>query len=146
MKAETMFISSIDDDHEDPSEIPGGRLAEPHDFPWYLLIPVLKKNFLSVLRQFPSHQLLTIYRFTRSALRYDTPLQIQNFSILKQPNITVSQTVVMFPNWLESLPEVVVGKPDDTNSFSKLLNIIYVLKGSRPLRISHEAMDIVRGG
>ena len=99
MKAEAMFISSMDHEEiEDPSEISGGRLAEDRAFPWYLLIPVLKKNFLSVLRQFPSHQLLTIYRFTRSALRYDTPLQIHNFSILKQPNITVPQTVVRFPN------------------------------------------------
>ena len=63
MKAEAMFISSIDKDHdenEDPSEISGGRLAEPHDFPWYLLIPVLKKNFLSVLRQFPTNNLPSI--------------------------------------------------------------------------------------
>ena len=63
MKAETMFISSIDDDHEDHeenSEISGGRLAKPHDFPWYLLIPVLKKNFLSVLRQFPTNYLPSI--------------------------------------------------------------------------------------
>ena len=74
MKAEAMFISSMDyEEIEEPSEISGGRLAKPHDFPWYLLIPVLKKNFLSVLRQFPSHQLLTIYRFTRSALRYYGP-------------------------------------------------------------------------
>ena len=57
MKAEAMFISSIDKDHEDPSEISGGRLAKPHDFPWYLLIPVLKKNFLSVLRRFPTNYL-----------------------------------------------------------------------------------------
>ena len=57
MKAEAMFISSIDNDHEEPSEISGGRLAKPHDFPWYLLIPVLKKNFLSVLRQFPTNYL-----------------------------------------------------------------------------------------
>ena len=57
MKAEAMFISSIDKDHEDPSEISGGRLAKPDAFPWYLLIPVLKKNFLSVLRQFPTNYL-----------------------------------------------------------------------------------------
>ena len=57
MKAEAMFISSLDPDHEDHSEISGGRLAEPHAFPWYLLIPVLKKNFLSVLRQFPTDYL-----------------------------------------------------------------------------------------
>ena len=57
MKSEAMFISSIDNDHEEPSEISGGRLAEPNDFPWYLLIPVLKKNFLSILRQFPTNYL-----------------------------------------------------------------------------------------
>ena len=58
MKAEAMFISSMDyEEIEEPSEISGGRLAKPHDFPWYLLIPVLKKNFLSVLRQFPTNYL-----------------------------------------------------------------------------------------
>ena len=46
MKAEAMFISSLDLDHEisgDPGlgEISGGRVAEPRAFPWYLLIPVL---------------------------------------------------------------------------------------------------------
>ena len=63
MKAEAMFISSLDPDHDEISgdpglgEISGGRLAEPHAFPWYLLIPVLNKNFLSVLRQFPTDYL-----------------------------------------------------------------------------------------
>ena len=58
MKAEAMFISSMDyEEIEEPSEISGGRLAKPHDFPWYLLIPVLKKNFLSVLRQCPTNYL-----------------------------------------------------------------------------------------
>ena len=75
MIAEAMFISSLDLDHEisgDPGlgEISGGRLAEPHAFPWYLLIPVLNKS-----------QLLTISRLTRSSLRYDVPLQTRNFSI-----------------------------------------------------------------
>ena len=66
MKAEAMFISSLDPDHDEISgdpglgEISGGRLAKPHAFPWYLLIPVLKKNFLSVLRQFPTDYLLFI--------------------------------------------------------------------------------------
>ena len=61
MKAEAMFISSMDyEEIEEPSEISGGRLAKPHDFPWYLLIPVLKKNFLSVLRQFPTNYLPSI--------------------------------------------------------------------------------------
>ena len=59
MKAEAMFISRFDDD-EDPSEIMGGRVAKPHAFPWYLLIPLLKKNFLSVLRQFPTIYLPSI--------------------------------------------------------------------------------------
>ena len=62
MIAEAMFISSLDLDHEisgDPGlgEISGGRLAEPHAFPWYLLTSVLNKNFLSVLRQFPTDYL-----------------------------------------------------------------------------------------
>ena len=55
MKAEAMFICSIDDDHEDHAEISGGRNAKPNAFPWYLLIPVPKKNFLSVLTQFPTN-------------------------------------------------------------------------------------------
>ena len=38
MKAEAMFISRSEPDH---AEISGGRKAEPHAFPWYLLIPVL---------------------------------------------------------------------------------------------------------
>ena len=63
MKAEAMFISRPESDHAEISgdpglgEISGGRLAEPHDFPWYLLIPVLNKNFLSILRQFPTDYL-----------------------------------------------------------------------------------------
>ena len=58
MQAEAMFISSMDNEEiEDPSEISGGRLATPNAFPWYLLIPVLKKNFLSVLRQCPTNYL-----------------------------------------------------------------------------------------
>ena len=36
MKAEAMFISSMDPESE--PEISGGRLAEPHAFPWYLLV------------------------------------------------------------------------------------------------------------
>ena len=60
MKAEAMFIFSIDDDHEDLAEISGGRNAELHAFPWYLLIPVPKKNFLSVLRQFLTNYLISI--------------------------------------------------------------------------------------
>ena len=59
MKAEAMFISRFDDD-EDPSEIMGGRVAKPHAFPWYHLIPLLKKNFKSVLRQFPTNCLPSI--------------------------------------------------------------------------------------
>ena len=60
MKAEAMFISSLDPDHDEISgdpglgEISGGRKAKPHDFPWYLLILVLNKNFLYVLRQYPT--------------------------------------------------------------------------------------------
>ena len=60
MKAESMFISRSESDQAEISgdpglgEISGGRLAEPHDFPWYLLIPVLNK---SVLRQFPTDYL-----------------------------------------------------------------------------------------
>ena len=60
MKAEAMFISSLDPDHDEISgdpglgEISGGRNAKPHAFPWYLLIPVLNKN---VLRQFPTDYL-----------------------------------------------------------------------------------------
>ena len=51
MKA--MFISSLKlRDHNDEVI----RLA-PNGFGWYLLIPVLKKNFLSVLRQFPTNYL-----------------------------------------------------------------------------------------
>ena len=38
MKAKSMFISSLDPDH---GEISGGRKAEPHAFPWYVLTPVL---------------------------------------------------------------------------------------------------------
>ena len=59
MKAEAMFISSMDRENfnENSNEISGGRLAEENAFPWYLLIPVLKKNFLSVLRQFPTNYL-----------------------------------------------------------------------------------------
>ena len=77
MKAEAMFISSLDLDHEisgDPGlgEISGGRLAKPHAFPWYLLIPVLNKN---VLRQFPTNYLPFL-----GSLRYDAPLQTRNFS------------------------------------------------------------------
>ena len=52
MKAEAMFISSMDPESE--PEISGGRKAEPHAFPWYLLIPVLNKK---VLRQFPTDYL-----------------------------------------------------------------------------------------
>ena len=48
MKAEAMFISRTESDLGDPGlgEISGGRNAKPHAFPWYLLIPVLNKNFL----------------------------------------------------------------------------------------------------
>ena len=64
MKAEAMFISRSESDHAEISgdpglgEISGGRNAKPHAFPWYLLIPVLDNNFLSVLRKFPTDYFL----------------------------------------------------------------------------------------
>ena len=63
MKAEAMFISRSESDHAEISgdhglgEISGGRKAKPHDFPWYILILVLNKNFLYVLRQYPTDYL-----------------------------------------------------------------------------------------
>ena len=93
MKAEAMFISRFDDD-EDPSEIMGGRVAKPHAFPWYLLIPLLKKNFLSVLRQFPTNY-LTLIGLTEALFVMIHQIQTRIFFILKQPYITVSQTLVL---------------------------------------------------